>query len=145
MTGSIFAIDLGTPVQFINVYLGPSLGWALLPIQPELVINTPGALVVPAFASRILLNAAGVSPITLPSVAQWMTAQSANGVVKNLAAFDRSIWIKDLIGAASAGSPIVINPSGTDTVDGLSSRQMITAFEVVKLFPLTSLEGWYVG
>ena len=40
--GSIFATDLGTNTQFQSVWLGPSLGWQLLPVAPELYISTPG-------------------------------------------------------------------------------------------------------
>jgi hypothetical protein len=145
MGGSIFNTDLGTPIQFANVYLGPSLGWQFLPVTPELFVTTPGPLIVPAFASRVLLTVAGVTPITLPSVAEWMTAQGANGLVQNNAAFDRSIWIKDLAYSASSGSPIVVQGSGTDTVDGLSSFSIVTAGQLVRLCPMTSKDGWYVS
>jgi hypothetical protein len=86
-----------------------------------------------------------VTPITLPSVARWVSAQGANGLVANLASFDRSIWVKDLGGNASTGSPIVINPAGSDLIDGLGSYQITTPFELIRLYVLTDLSGWYRG
>jgi hypothetical protein len=115
-----------------------------VPVQPELIVTVPGALVVPAFASRILLRAA-VTPITLPSVGAWVSAQGANGLVKNIAAFDRSIWVKDLGGIASVGSPIVVNAAGSDLIDGLGSYQITIPFELIRLYVLTDLSGWYRG
>jgi len=131
----------GGNCQWVKVWLGPTLGWALLPVMPELIISSAAALTIPAYASRVLLNAA-VKAITLPSVSQWMLASLP---LANTAAFDRSLWIKDYIGDASVGAPIVITPNGTDTIDGLSSFSIITNFDLIRFYPLTSLLGWYVG
>jgi hypothetical protein len=120
--------------------MGPSLGWRLLPVMPNLFVTSVAPLVVPPFASRIILKVA-VKAIALPSVASWVVASPS----QNNTAFDRSIWIKDLIGAASVGAPIVITPSGSDTIDGLASFSIITPFDLIRLYPLTSLDGWYTG
>ena len=45
--GNIFALDLGTNTQFQSVWLGPSLGWQFLPVVPELLVETAGALNAP--------------------------------------------------------------------------------------------------
>jgi hypothetical protein len=143
--GSIFATDLGTNTQFQSVWLGPSLGWQLLPVAPELYISTPGALIVPPFASRLLLTAAGVGPITLPSVSEWLTAQLGGSTIANQACFDRSLWIKDYAYAASALTPIVVLPSGADTIDQLASFSIVEAGAMIELYPLTDCSGWFVG
>ena len=122
--GSLQALDLGVNVQFQSVWLGPSLGWNLLPVAPELYISTPGPLVVPPFSSRLLLMVAGAGPVMLPSVAKWMTAQLGGSTIANQACFDRSLWIKDYSYSASAASPIVILPSGADTIDGDTSQSL---------------------
>jgi hypothetical protein len=59
--------------------------------------------------------------------------------------FDRSLWIKDLSGTASQLAPIVIMPSGTDQIDQLSSFSIITTNDLIRLYPLTDLSGWYTG
>jgi hypothetical protein len=144
MTGpgdNLGSLDTGSTAQRTLTYLGPSLGFAMLPIAPELMVTSAGPFVVPPFASRILLSAACKSVI-LPSVAQWVQALPPQF---NTTAFDRSIWIKDLIAAASAGGPIVITPAGSDTIDGLASYSIITPGDLIRLYPLTTLDGWYLG
>jgi hypothetical protein len=136
--GSIFATDLGTNTQFQSVWLGPSLGWQLLPVAPELYISTPGALIVPPFASRLLLTVAGVGPITLPSVAEWMTAQLGGSTIANIACFDRSLWVKDYAYSASALTPIVIAAAGSDTIDGQATFQIVEAGAMIEIYPMAN-------
>lgn len=131
----------GGNCQWVRTYLGPTIGWVMLPVVPELEVTSAAALVLSPYTSRVLLKAA-TKAITLPSVRQWMIASLPLG---NTAAFDRSIWIKDYVGDASGGAPIVITPNGTDTIDGLASFSIITPNDLIKLYPLTDLTGWYVG
>jgi hypothetical protein len=137
----------GSNCQWVDASLGPTLGLAFLPVSPELIVTTPGPYTVPPFASRILIKGAGVGPIQLPRVSQWMTATSGAGqrVVQNLAGFGRDIWIKDFGGNASVGSPIVVLPFGSDTIDGLSQYSISTPGEILRLYGLTDLSGWYSG
>jgi hypothetical protein len=129
----------GTTCRFVRVYHGPTLGWVEIPIEPELIITSAAALVLPVYASRVLLNAA-VKSVTLPSVSQWMRASLPLAVT---ASFDASIWVKDLSYQASDGSPIVFTPNGTDKIDTFSSWSMNSPGKLVKFFPLTDLSGWY--
>ena len=131
----------GSNCQWTKVYLGPTLGWAMLPIVPELEITSAAALTIPAYASRVLLKAA-TKAIQLPKVSQWMLATLP---LANTSSFDRSVWIKDYVGDASSGAPIVITPNGSDTIDTLSSYSIITQNDLLKLYPLTDLTGWFVG
>lgn len=100
---------------------------------------------MPPFSSRLLLTAAGVGPITLPSVAEWMTAQLGGSTIANQACFDRSLWIKDYFYAASGASPIVVLPSGADTIDGQPSFSIVAMGQMIYLYPMTNLAGWFVG
>ena len=144
MADNLLQLDQGgSNAQWARAYLGPTLGWAMIPVVPELIYTptTPLVLGLPgstAYASRIMLKAACTS-VTLPSVTQWMLASLPVG---NNAAFDRSIWVKDLGGNATA-SPITFLPNGTDTIDGLGSWQMATAYDCVQFYPLSDLSGWY--
>ena len=142
---NIFDLDTGSNAQQALTYLGPSLGWALLPVQPELIVTQAGALVLGPYASRVLLNAPAITPVTLPSVSQWMQAQGPDGLVQNIAGFDRSIWIKDLAYSASALTPIVVAASGSDTIDGQATFQIVEAGQMIEIYPLTDCSGWYVG
>jgi hypothetical protein len=137
---SIAQLDLGTTAQFIRTYMGPSLGWQLLPVMPELDVLSAAPLVLPPFASRIILKAA-VKAIALRSVAAWVVAPPQ----QNNTAFDRSIWIKDLIGAASVAAPVVISPALSDTIDTQATFSIITPFDLIRLYPLSNLSGWWTG
>jgi hypothetical protein len=142
---TIAEADTGSNAQQTLTYLGPSLGWALLPVQAELIVTTSGALVLGPYTSRVLLNAAGITPVTLPLVSSWMQAQGPNGLVKNISGFDRSVWIKDYAYSASALTPIVIAAAGSDLIDGQGTFQIVEAGAMIYLFPLTNLTGWMVG
>jgi hypothetical protein len=132
----------GTNCQFTDVYLGPSLGFAKLPVAPQMFVTRAAPLTIPPMASRVLLRAA-VKAIQLPSVASWVLANVP--ALTNLAAMDRSLWIKDLSGTATQAAPIVISGAGTDQIDQLSSYSIITTNELIRLFPLSDLSGWFVG
>ena len=146
MADNLLELDeSGSNAQWTRVRLGPSLGWTMVPVVPELLVNSTAPLVLglpgsTAFASRVILQAACTS-VTLPSVQQWMLATLPLG---NNAAFDRSIWIKDLGGNAGA-NPITFLPFGLDQIDGLASWQMVTAFDLAQFNPLGDLSGWYVS
>ena len=131
----------GSNCQFTRVYLGPTLGWAHVPVMPELLVTSAAALTISPYTSRVLLKGA-VKSVILPSVSQWLLASLP---LANTAAFDRSIWIKDLGYTASQGSPIVITPNGTDKIDALTSFSIIAPGFLIRLYPLTDLSGWYVG
>jgi hypothetical protein len=130
----------GSNCQWVKTWLGPTLGWAMLPVVPELIINTTAALILNNYASRVILKAA-VTSVTLPSVKQWMLATLP---LANQAAYDRSIWVKDFSGTATA-SPITFSPNGSDLIDGLASWTMATAYDLVQFYPLSDLSGWYVN
>lgn len=131
----------GSNCQWVRTWMGPTLGWMMLPVVPELEITSAAALVIGPYTSRVILNAA-VKAIALPSVAQWMTASLP---LANTSAFDRSLWIKDLVGQASFASPIVVTPNGADTIDLLASYNIATTNDLIRLYPLTDKSGWYVG
>jgi hypothetical protein len=135
-------LDQGSNAQFTRTWLGPSLGWAMLPVVPELLVTSVAPLVLGPYTSRVILKNA-VKSVTLPSVVAWVNCQSPSP--SPMSAFDRSIWIKDYAQDASLANPIIVSPSGTDTIDGLSSFSIITAGELIRLYVLSSLEGWYVG
>jgi hypothetical protein len=132
------------PVQYTRVALGPSLGKVLVPILPQTKVTSGTSYTIQPYDSVILLKTP-ISNVYLPSVAQWMTAQGPNGLVMNKAPWQRSIWIKDLTGVISIGSPVTVNPSGSDLIDQLSSYELATPFELIRLYALSDLSGWMVG
>jgi hypothetical protein len=93
-------------------------------------------------------KATGITSITLPPVASWVNGVltgPGGGMPLNIAPFGRALAIKDLAGGASVASPIVVLPSGTDTIDLLSSYSIVTPNAVLWLWAMTDLSGFYVG
>ncbi len=141
MTGSIFNLDQGQPNQFLRTWLGPSLGWQDLPVAAQTFVTSAAPLTIQPQMSRVILKAA-VTAIQLPSVVAWVTANTA--LMAQGPSDGRSLWIKDLSGTAGL-NPITVTPYGVDLVDGLLSWSIINANELLRLYPLSDLSGWYVG
>ena len=131
----------GSNCQWVRTYLGPTLGWVMLPVMPELIVTSAAPYTIPAYASRVLFNAA-VKVVNLPSVTLWV---EANPPLANISPFDRSLWLKDYSYQASGGAPIVVNANGFDTIDGQPNFSIVEAGELIRLYPMTNLVGWYVG
>ena len=129
----------GSNCTWSRVWMGPTIGWLMLPVVPELEVTSTAALTLQPYTSRVLLKVA-VTQINLPKVTNWVLAQYQ----ANQAAFDRSIWIKDY-GYNAQAHNITITPFGTDTIDGLPTFTMLNDGDLIRLYPLTSLTGWYVG
>lgn len=130
----------GVPTQWANVYLGPSLGWQRTQIFPQQSIVVAGTTALSGGAGIVLVNVAGLVTIQLPSCTTWMQEVASQPIT----AFDRSIWIKDYGGNAATYN-ITITPNGTDTIDGQASFAIITNYNIIRLYPLLSLTGWFVG
>jgi hypothetical protein len=141
MTGSIFQLDQGQAAQFVRCWMGPSLGWQDLPVDPILEVTAPGPLTLPAYANRVLLKALA-TPIQLPPVAQWMVASLP---LANISGFERGIFIKDLSGVAGPATPVVVNPNGGETIDQLPSYSIITTNDCLRLYGLSDRSGWFSG
>ena len=144
MVDNLAQLDYGgSNCQYAKVYLGPTIGWVWLPVTPELEITSAAALNLNTptyyFVTRVILKAA-VTAIALPAVASWVSA----AFQRNLSGFDRSIWIKDLLGNFQANN-CTITPNGTDLIDGQASYQVVSNHALIRLYPLTDLSGWYVG
>ena len=55
------------------------------------------------------------------------------------------MWIKDYAYSASAASPIVIEAAGSDLIDGEASFSIVEPGDLIRLYPLSDLSGWWVG
>lgn len=128
--------------QYVRTYLGPTVGWVMLPVDPETFIAAGPSYTVARFDSRVMLNATGtpVTSIQLPDVVDWVRC----AFQRVQSAFDRSLWIKDYAVQAAA-HPITVTPFGAQTIDGLGSFQIINNRALLRLYPLSNLAGWYSG
>jgi hypothetical protein len=132
--------------QWTRVWAGPTLGWSWVPVQPLLRIGTPGPFaVLPGMYVLLVTTLAAQFVINLPSVVSWMKSLPSQGQVFP-GTFENALWIKDMTGNAPANN-IVINPNGPDTIDALvaTSFKIIQARQLLRLYPLPDLSGWFSG
>jgi hypothetical protein len=95
--------------------------------------------VVPG-TSVVLVNVAGLVTVNLPDVTKWLAEfayQPAN-------AFERLILVKDL-GGHAASFNITIDGFGSQTIDGSLTTVISTNGAFVRLYPLNSGAGWFIG
>ena len=130
----------GKSFQGLKVYLGPSLGWVQTRVKPESFIILPGAYTLDSDAGVVLVNIAAAVTLTLPDVRAWVQEFAYNPAT----AFERAIWIKDLGGNATL-NPIIVSPFSGQFIDLLSSFSINTNWQLVRLYPLSDLSGWFVG
>lgn len=136
--------DLDQGGQFATkarVWRGPTLGWIIQDIAPEIYITASPAT-IEAGNSIILVNFAGPCSITLPNVVEWVQNHYDAGASRT--AFDRSLLIKDYFGNAGT-NPITIFPYSGQNIGGFSSWQIVGNFADVKLYPAKDSTGWFVA
>lgn len=131
----------GLAWQTAKVWLGPTLGWVMQQVRPTQSITTGGATTLQAGASVVFVNIAALVTVNLPPVSQWVleTAYQPN------TGFERALWIKDFGGNANAFN-ITVHPFAGDKIDNLAQDfTIIQNRQLLRLYPLIDLTGWYSG
>jgi hypothetical protein len=137
--GDLGQLDKGLPYQSVRTWLGPTLGWVQEVVRPE-TIYTVSTINLGPKDSVALINFAGVVTVNLPDVGAWVREPAYNMYTP----FERAIWIKDISGVAMSNN-IIVNPFGTQTIDGLISFTLAMNRGIIRLYPRNDLQGWYVG
>ena len=141
LPGSMDLDQGGNAFQSMRVYLGPSLGWVRTRIKPEFFITAAGVYTLATDVGVVFVNVAASVTINLPDVSGWVQEFAYNPAT----AFERAIWIKDLGGNATA-FPITITPFGAQAIDAVPATiQIATNYQLLRLYPLSDLSGWFVG
>lgn len=134
-------IDKGNPYQRVMVDLGPTIGNELVFVRPSRdVLNTATPVYVGTADCDILVNVNEFVIVNLPDVRDWVqeTQYRMKSSVK------RPIFVKDLGYHASTGN-ILVAPFGDQVIDGLPFFTIVTDGELIRLYPLNDLSGWFVG
>ena len=137
--GDLGQLDKGLPYQRVRTWLGPTLGWVMETVRPEMVYITTPINLGPK-DSVALINVPGVATVNLPDVNAWVSEPAYNMYTP----FERALWVKDVSGFAVTNN-IIINPFGSQTIDGQISYTLATNFGIVRLYARNDLQGWYVG
>jgi hypothetical protein len=127
--------------QQTKVYLGPTLGWAMVSVYPSQFITTSGTTTLMTGASVVLVIVAGLVTINLPDVTKWVQ----ESFYMTMTGFERAIRIKDF-GGNAASFNITVVPFGTQTIDLLAqSFVMNQNHQMLRLYPMNDLSGWFSG
>lgn len=128
----------GTAREWVDTYMGPSIGWVRAPRRNPLVITVAGTYTLTYSTNLVEVNCNGAVTITLPSaIDPKVPAGTLPGnYVKS------PITIVDIGGFAGA-NPITIQPaSGAENVLGLPSIQITANFGGFSLNPSNAQKGW---
>ena len=120
-----------------RVYQGPSIGWVTSAVSVILPITTAGPITVQPGNSLVTVNFNGPVTINLP-LAKGSAAGA--GVIPGQFAVP-PLTIVDIGGFAQTGT-ITINAAGGETIDGLASITITSAFGAYRLQPNVINGGW---
>lgn len=138
----------GNYMQRTRVWLGPSVGWKEIVVNPPREVTSAGTLTVQSGDCQIFVNVNDSVTVQLPMVSVWVGATFAQVFNNPLTGFERSLFIKDLGGFASA-FPITINPHPGERIDKLdpmvTTFRIVQARQLIRLYPLNDLSGWFSG
>lgn len=128
----------GTTRQWVNVWLGPSVGWTRMPNNTILPITTGITNLLLGTTLVLVQTAAGfTTTLNLPSaLASTAGAQALPGTF-----LGRPITIVDTAGFASTGN-IIINPFGVETIDGLPQVKITSNYGAYVLNPNLGRGGY---
>lgn len=132
-------LDQGNTVrEWVNVYLGPSVGWIRAPMRNQLGITAAGTFTLDLSTNYVQVNIAGAVTIILPSALNPSVAQ---GVLPGLMA-KVPVSIID-VGGHAAAFPITIQPASVaENIMGLTSIQITSNFGGFILYPNNGIKGW---
>jgi hypothetical protein len=128
----------GTSREWVDFYLGPSVGWVRVPARNLFTITVAGTYTLDPSTNLVHVNVAGDVIIILPSA---IDPTVPAGVLPGNYA-KNSIGIVD-IGGYGGTNPITIQSNSVaETIMGLPSIQITSAYGGFVLYPSNTLRGW---
>ena len=125
----------GTFREWVNAYMGPSVGWIRVPMRSVLKITAAGTYALNLSTTLVIVDTTTAVTITMPSALDPTIPAGAipGPYVKSI------ITIVDISGAPN----VTINPiSNAETIMDLSSIALKTAYGSYSLRPDNTLAGW---
>lgn len=135
MTSQIDLDQGGTSREWVDAYLGPSVGWVRLPSRNLLNITAAGTYTLDYSTNLVHVNTTAVVTIFLPSA---IDPSVPAGVLPGK--FGKvSIGIVDISGQPQ----ITIKPATVaETIMSLTQIQINSAYSGFILYPSNALRGW---
>lgn len=138
MTSQLDLDQGGTQRQWVRRFLGPSVGWIMVPEASILNITTSGTTNVLLGTVLVLVNVAGLVTVNLPSA----KSSAAGAQAIPFSFVGKPITVIDY-GGNAAGNNITIRAlGGAELIDGLASIAITAAFGAFTLNPKTDVGGY---
>lgn len=127
----------GTFRQYQRVFLGPSVGWLVVPQQAVLPITSSGSVNAARGTNLITINVNGVVNIALPS---------SKASVAGPQAIPGQWWLELVtivdVGGFAGTNLYRITPNGAETISGLTFIDLATPYGGFVLKPILETGGW---
>ena len=129
----------GTARQWVRTFMGPSVGWVMLPgLNPIALITVAGTYALTPDVTLVEVNCNGAVIIVLPT-ALYPKVPAIN---QSALFAKKPVTVVDLGGFAGA-NPITIQPaSGAENIIGLASIQITAPYGGFTLMPSNAQKGW---
>ena len=122
---------------WIRTYLGPSVGWTLWGANVILPVTAAGTVLVQPGNTLVQVSVSGSVTVRLPpTVLPPVPAGALPGLQSPI-----PITVVD-IGGHAATFPITIFPAAGESIAGVSSVQINTAFGAFVFWPSSVIPGW---
>ena len=125
----------GTFRELVRTWMGPSVGWIMAPARSVLTITAAGTYTINLSTTLVIINTTAAVTLTMPSALDPLipAGPMPGPYVKSI------INIVDISGAPNT----TIDPaSGAETIMGLASITLTTAYGSYSLRPDNTLKGW---
>ena len=125
----------GTFREWVNTYMGPTVGWQRVPARSVLTLTAAGTYALNLSTTLVIVNTTAAVTITMPSAKDASVPAGAQPglYVKSI------INIVDISGAPNA----TIDPiSGAETIMGLTSISLKVSYGSFSLRPDNTFSGW---
>lgn len=132
----------GTHRQYQPIWMGPSVGWLVMPVQAIINRSTTGTLTLLRWTNLVKLKVvAGVLNIQLPS--SKAAPQGPQAIPGQWV--DNPVVIIDLSGQAGLATTINVFPFGAELISGLTEVQLASPYGTLLLEPEIINGGWTLG
>lgn len=131
----------GTFRQWVRAYMGPSVGWILVPNQNRLLITAAGTYLIDPSTSLVQVNVAGLVTLTLPTLE---TPAGGAQAQPNLFA-SNPIAFEDIGGNAGAFNITIQRNNSSDSIVGLSSIVIDSNYGSYTLLPNLTQRVWTIA
>lgn len=124
----------GTFREWVRTFMGPSVGWVMAPARSVLSITAVGAYTINLSTTLVIINTAAAVTLTMPSAlnADIPAGAMPGPYVKAI------VTIVDISGAPN----VTIDAAVDQTIMGLVSIPLITAYGSYSLRPDNAFAGW---